>query len=434
MTRLPKISPASPSPAIATSALPPRGSRRRFLASGLAACGAAPLLGGPTTLWADDTDEGPRIHADFPGGNIRLRDRSGDTFRLAPDLRDTQGFWFYWYFAVTGAAGRTLKFEFENNRTIGNRGPAVSTDAGRTWSWLADKFPAANDFEYRFADDADEVRFAMAIPYVPADLQRFLKTLPAGSPIEQHVLCTSRRGRDVPYLRVGRLDGDARYQVLITGRHHACETMASFVIEGLMQAALADDPTGEWFRENVELLIVPLVDFDGCQDGDQGKNRKPRDHNRDYSDESVHPEVAAIRKLVADGRFTKPWAFIDCHCPYIRGGQYNETIYQVGSYDEDGWQAQANFGRLLETHRLGALPYKQSHDLPHGKAWNTRTNYSAGMTSRAFMGQQAGVRLATTFEFPFATASGTEVHIEPCQHFGQGIAVALRRYFLEYVD
>ena len=81
----------------------------------------------------------PRIDADFPGGNIRVRKIDGDTIRLEQDLRDTTEWWFWWNFRVRDAAGRTLTFHFSDPSPIGVRGPAVSLDGGHLWSWSGTK-------------------------------------------------------------------------------------------------------------------------------------------------------------------------------------------------------------------------------------------------------------------------------------------------------
>ena len=77
-----------------------------------------------------------RVDADFPGGNIVVDSIAGDTVTLHQDLRDTAGNWFYWYFRVRDAAGRTLRFCFSESNPIGTRGPALSLDGGKSWSWL----------------------------------------------------------------------------------------------------------------------------------------------------------------------------------------------------------------------------------------------------------------------------------------------------------
>jgi len=42
----------------------------------------------------------PTISSDFPGGNIRVVRMASDTIWLKPDLSETEGEWFYWYFRV----------------------------------------------------------------------------------------------------------------------------------------------------------------------------------------------------------------------------------------------------------------------------------------------------------------------------------------------
>ena len=50
------------------------------------------------------------VDASFPGGNILVEKIEGDTVCLKPELKGTARRWFYWYFRVTGAGGRTLTF------------------------------------------------------------------------------------------------------------------------------------------------------------------------------------------------------------------------------------------------------------------------------------------------------------------------------------
>ena len=60
-------------------------------------------------------------------------------------------------------------------------------------------------------------------------------------------------------LRLGKLDGPPQYRVLLTCRHHCCEMMANWVLEGIMDAVLDEDEPGRWLRQNVELLAIPFV-------------------------------------------------------------------------------------------------------------------------------------------------------------------------------
>ena len=66
-----------------------------------------------------------RIDDNLPAGNIIVEKVSGDTVYVKPDLRDTEGEWFYWAMRVQGAQGKTLVFKFPF-ACVGVRGAVVS--------------------------------------------------------------------------------------------------------------------------------------------------------------------------------------------------------------------------------------------------------------------------------------------------------------------
>ncbi|MCP4646071.1 MAG: peptidase M14 [bacterium] len=377
---------------------------------------------------------GPVIDCDYPGGNVVSERMEGDTVYLHQDLRDTEGWWFYWNFRVRGAAGRTLTFHFTNRNVMGTRGPAVSVDDGHTWTWLGmDAVEAVEKgvtFTYAFAADADAVRFAFAIPYLEEDWRGFAAGLSGNPNVAVETLAATGKGRAVERVRVGKLDGDPEYRVLLTCRHHACESMASYTLEGMLTTILADTDDGAWFRDHVEVLAVPFMDKDGVEDGDQGKNRKPHDHNRDYAGDSIYASTAALRAFVPGWSDGKLRVGLDLHCPYIRGGR-NETVYLVGSRNEAIWAEQMRFGAILEDVVSDSLPYAAADNLPFGKEWNTSENYAAGKSSSAWMGEQEGVRLASTIEIAYANAGGATVTPDRARAFGVDLATALRRYLAD---
>ena len=367
------------------------------------------------------------VDADVPGGNIAVEHVGRDEVVLRPDLRDTEGTWFYWHFRVRGASGQRLRFRLNQPNTLTHRGPAVSLDQGWTWRWLGAEACADWSFEYEVPAGVDDVRFSMGMPYTERNLTAFLDARREHPALCCAELCRSRRGRSVEMLRLGDLSGAACHRVLLTARHHCCEMMANYALERLIEFVLSDDAAGRWLREHVEMLVVPFVDKDGVEDGDQGKNRRPRDHNRDYNGESVHAETAALRELVprwADGRLT---AALDVHCPCLRGPS-NEAIYLVGHPEPRVWEEQCRFGQLLETLRTGALPYRESDNLPSGQGWNSSSNWTQGTSCARWASTITGVRLATGIELPYAVASGVEVNQASARQFGADLARALHAY------
>ena len=371
---------------------------------------------------------GFKIDAGFPGGNIKVDRIEDDAVFLRADLRDTVGAWFYWAFRVRGAAGCTLTFTFATDQ-FSARGPALSTDGGVTWKWLGCEAVKARAFSHTFAAGADDVRFSMGMPYTEANLNRFLRPHAGSTALISETLCETKKGRSVELLRFGKLDGEPRLRVFLSARHHACEMMANYELEGIIEAVLANDGIGKWFRDNVELRAVPFVDKDGVEDGDQGKNRAPHDHNRDYAGEAIYPTVAAVKKMLPGWSGGKLKIALDLHCPGLRGGEH-DVIHFVGGPETDLWARVTRLSALLEEHSTtGPLRFRERDNLPFGKSWNkgpVDTPRSFASWARTL----PGVRIATTLELPYAMAGGREVNAETARAFGRTLAAALRAYLL----
>lgn len=392
------------------------------------------------------------IDADFPGGNIIVERIDGDHVYLRQDLRDTAGDWFYWCFRVRPSAGRvkqempdatrTLTFHFTGSDVCGVRGPACSADGGAEWHWLGDEVvrreagrgPA---FSYDFGPDATDVRFAFGIPYTGADLQSLLARHAGDARLTLDCLTRSPAGRIVELIRIAAppIAGSAgpAHRVLFTCRHHCCEAMASFVLEGIIEALLRDDEISRWLLQNVSFALVPFVDRDGVEAGDQGKNRRPHDHNRDYggqnSQASLYPEVRALREWVplwlSGGAHRLA---IDLHCPWIRGPR-NEEIYFVGGREAAVWQRVGDFSQVLQSVRRGPLPYDPAFNLPFGQDWNTEDNAAPGEQSfAAWFSELPAVTFGTTVEIPYANAGGAAVTPHSARAFGADLVSALHYY------
>ena len=382
-----------------------------------------------------------KIDGDFPGGNVHVVSIDGDNVRLQRDIRDTEGDWFYWSFRIRGAEGRMLDFEFTGN-WIGARGPAVSNDGGDTWRWHNDKpdFPN-NKFQYTFKPDEKDVLFGMGMNYVEKDLIRFLEKYKDNPYLKMETLCKSKKERNVELLRIPGKGNDAPFKVFFAARHHCCEMMANYSLEGIIETILSDSDDGKWLREHCDFFIVPFVDKDGVEDGDQGKNRKPHDHNRDYI-QKIYPEVRSITEQAPKWAGDKPVFWMDLHCPWLRGGAdgenpekgTNEYLYQVGFQEEECWEKQQRFGAVLESERKGPIPYKKSFDLPYGVSWNKTVNWTADSTGPPLQScKQWGntipnVQLASSLEIPYANASGVAVDADSARALGHDLARAMRVY------
>ncbi len=370
-----------------------------------------------------------------PGGNITVQRIAGQTAWVAPDQRDIQPgqWWFYWSFRLRAPAETPVKIIFTGQNPLGVRGPAYSLDGGATWQWLGGdqvetfrhEDQPAWSFEACVPQAASEVLYAFCPHYRAAHLHAWLARQTPALPLEVGELCRSRQGRVVELVRAGCLDqARARGTVLLTSRSHACEAMATYALEGFLSAVLADDACGRQWQENWEVLAVPFLDKDGVENGDSGKNRAPHDHNRDYNEQPLYPEIAALMKqgVALQDRIV---AVLDLHCPWIRG-EWNDRAYFVGPNHAEFWNKQQRYAAILARTQTGPLRFREEDCLPFGTAWNTDSNWQQGK-SCADWAREAFPRaeLVTSLELPYADAMGVEVNADSARAFGRDLARAL---------
>ena len=317
-----------------------------------------------------------KIHSSFIGGNIVVDRIENDTVYLERDLRDTIGDWFYWAFCVEGAAGRTLTFIFPSKHRVGRFGAAVSHDL-KDWHWS--ESGSHNTFTYTFAQDEDKVYFAHNMLYHPAHFDAFCNRMN----LRQEVFCPSVKGRDLLAVRFG----NGNKWILLTARHHACEATGNYVLEGTVETLLSGLPEG------FSALVVPFVDYDGVVDGDQGKNRHPHDHNRDYTDTPIY-EV--VRKMMDFGLEHDLCYTFDFHSPWHMGEQNDYVFF---SRSTEAMEPQIDrFAEYMKRETAeGELKYTGAWDVGPNEKWNNETSPN----SKNYFSKQPAVKLSVTTETPY---------------------------------
>ena len=341
------------------------------------------------------------IHKNFIGGNIRVASEKDNEIFLENELRDTVGDWFYWAFCNEGAQGRELTFHFQNNR-LGYWGPAVSLD-GENWHWLGKG--EKNSFTYRFADDESKVFFAHHAVYPVARFDRLAKKYG----IEIKELCKSKKGRTVPYIEFG----EGSRTMILTARHHACESTGDWTLEGVLEELLTSP------MPDTRVMCVPFVDIDGVIEGDQGKSRAPHDHNRDYTDEPIYPETAAIMDYIVKNGVN--YAF-DFHSPWHWGGE-NDKIFVVRKRGdrEDEYD---RFGTIFEREcGEDSMKYKVETDRKFGEGWNKESP-----SSTVFMFKRPECELSLSLENAYFGTAEDTVTPEKLLNLGRAFARAVKKY------
>lgn len=346
-----------------------------------------------------------KIHSDFIGGNIKVIKQIKNDVYLENEIRDSGEDWFYWSFCVESAGGMEINFHMLDNR-VGYWGPAVSHDL-ENWHWL-DKADGES-FTYKFANDENKVYFAHHMLYHP---DRFLKlTEELSLPITE--LCKSRKGRSVPAV----IFGCGSQSIILTARHHACESTGSYVLEGVIRE-FSENPVSD-----AKILCVPFVDFDGVVDGDQGKARKPHDHNRDYlAENSIYPETSAIQEYANKNGCNYGFDF---HSPWHKSGE-NDNIFLVRKSVEKLDRIEL-FSKIFEQEITeNSMKYFSKNDYPPITGWNQPSPHFGFV-----MMNRKECDIAFSLETAYFGTEDNKISEERMLELGRCFAKAIKRYIQE---
>lgn len=347
----------------------------------------------------------------FPGGNIIVDKIESNNVYLRQDLRDTKPWWHYWNFKITINRPQKLVFHFQDD-IIGYFGPAINE--GKGWHYNKNTFISHKSFSYDFLY-AGTYQFAFSIPYQVEDFERFFNKIENSA--QKHFAVKTKGGRDQFYISAGNIQADKT--ILFTCRHHACESVAEFVLEGVLEELIL---TSNPIIKECGIYCFPFVDLDGVENGDQGKDRQPHDHNRDYTDEPIYPTVRYLKDFINSKSLLYS---IDFHCPAKYYGIHDlmSLIQLEAPYNT----AQEIFSSLLEKQNQKdkcSIQYFQKNNIVHGKDWNI----GEPPTFARFC-NRSGAKLAFTFEVPYFGHRQEPYMPQELREFGKSFAKALIGYY-----
>jgi len=278
------------------------------------------------------------VVTDFEGASAKvlLLDQITKTVRITPGGDPARGWPCWWYVRIDGLAkGDKLTLEVlpTDAPLVGpgkNRGkplasgwcqPTRASISHDRKKWRQSEPGRAREgaMSYTIECHGESLWLAWGPPFTPRDSQNLVQSLAKDClGAEAFELCKSNGQRPCPALRLkaGELPDDRRPGIWIQARQHAWESGSSWVCRGVAEWLASGDPRARALREKAEITIVPIMDIDSTATGNGGKECLPQDHNRDWTDQPHHAEVAAaqkrLRRLAEEKRLA---LFIDLHNP-----------------------------------------------------------------------------------------------------------------------
>ena len=182
---------------------------------------------------------------------------------------------------------------------------------------------ASLQFQIKFPYDDDEVCLCYALPYTYSDLLRSIDewkemAKPGWLTVEKH--CDTEGGRECPILTITNPESAVKESdkkcVFITGRIHPGESNSSYVVHGLIDFLLSDDPAANYILEKTIVKCVPMINIDGVVAGFYRISLHKFDLNRMWTtpDKVMHPVVYETKRLIKEIATKREIAiYIDFH-------------------------------------------------------------------------------------------------------------------------
>ena len=345
----------------------------------------------------------------FDGENIKINSIEANTVHLEQEIRDSGEWWFWWNFKIEVDCVQTIRFIFDNGNVVHKKGVCYRFE-DEPFAYSLEARISASEFEFYF-DKPGVWQFAFSIPYLLNDWQSFINGLSK----KPNVVCVgkSEQGRA---LEIIDENPTAKQCIVMTCRHHACESVAAFSMEGAVKHWLESE-----LAKKYRLIVFPFVDLDGVQNGDQGKSRLPHDHNRDYIENSIYESVRFLKKIAQEQNVK---CLFDMHCPAAYGGAHDHLslIGLAQPYQNE----QRKFASILEqtVKQLNCpIEYDVKNDILYGEQWNKGDMPTC---SRYFA--ENGALLSFTFEHPFAGDMEKPYSPDDVRAFGKCFAVSVEKY------
>lgn len=341
------------------------------------------------------------IGSAFDSGNIEVVDASNPSqvkLRIRRDAGEDHFQWFH--FRITGAKGQALGLVIENageaSYPKGWEGysACISSDRER-WGRIPTEYDGTA-LRIAFTPDADSVWLAYFAPYAHERHLDLVSRSLVHPEVAYERLGATVDGRDLDLLRVGP-EGAAR-NFWIIARQHPGESMAEWLVEGLIERLLDDaDPVGRALRGHATFYVVPSMNPDGAARGHLRNNAAGANLNREWAEPTLErsPEVLLVRqKMEATGASF----FLDVHGDEALPYNFIAGAEGTPSWTEAKAARQASFTAAL---------VEESPD------FQTRFGYPISAPGKAnlamatnWVGERFGC-LAMTLEQPFKDTADT---------------------------
>ncbi len=265
------------------------------------------------------------VNTKFDGGSIipvNITDPKALNFKIRNDTNSHFAQWFY--FQLSNVKFKQLNITFsEMSKTAypeGWENYSICVSYNNIDWWRIPTTFDGDNLNFQIAPDVNTVYFAYFEPYSYARHMNLIANANSSSPHVNHeIIGQTLEGRNIDLLTVG--NPKAAHKIWIIARQHPGETMAEWLMEGLIHRLINwQDPVSRTLLKNTIFYLVPNMNPDGAYSGNLRVNTAGANLNREWIRPSIEksPEVYYTQQRMME---TGVDMFLDIHgdeaIPYV---------------------------------------------------------------------------------------------------------------------
>ena len=258
-----------------------------------------------------------RISSNFDSGNIEVLQASDANNIQLKIRKDNQSDFYQWFhFKLETQAFVSHRISIQDLQHSAypdgwKNYQAVASYDRQEWFRVDCEFDGDN-LIIQHTPEYEHIYFAYFAPYSYERHLDLLAWAQKSSLCQQHFLGETLDGRDMSLLVIGEAD-EHKKVIWVTARQHPGETMAEWLIEGLLERLLdEDDGVARQLLDKAIFYVVPNMNPDGSVRGHLRTNAKGVNLNREWASPSMEmsPEVYLVKQKMLE---TGVDLFLDVH-------------------------------------------------------------------------------------------------------------------------
>ncbi len=245
--------------------------------------------------------DGIRVDNRFDGARMNGISKLNDTtfvVDIKPErLPINDSPWFA--FRIGSDTTRTIDLILQYHGGHHRYRPKISTD-GKNWDLIPDVKVSEDSLQARFSLQLDTVPVWISAQelIVSKDIYNWVNNL-REKPYVLEISSAGRsaRGKDLPFVRIGKSGKEKKDIVVVLGRMHPPEVTGFMALQTFVNHLLVRDHLSENFFNRFEVWLFPLLNPDGVDMGHWRYNANGVDLNRDWA-YFRQPETDQISRFI----------------------------------------------------------------------------------------------------------------------------------------